>query len=287
MNTWNQKLLEYRINRNFNPSEWVLNKANVFNEYLKKNNLYGAVLSVSGGIDSAVTLALLSYTLSLPNSNLKKIWAINQPIHSSNWALERANELCKHFDIELKVIDQTKYYDLITDLVYKETGVVNNNFSGGQMKSYMRTPINYYCAQLMTQIGYPAVVMGTGNKDEDGYLAYFCKAGDGVVDIQLISDLHKSEVYKVGNYLKVPDSILNAVPSADLWDGQEDEKELGFTYDFIEFYTGYYLKMEREAKLEFLKTLDNSSYKEFIDFEEKCKTIHNKNQHKLIGIVNL
>ena len=72
MNTWNQKLLEYRINRNFNPREWVLNKANVFNEYLKKNNLYGAVLSVSGGIDSAVTLALLSYTLSLPNSNLKK-----------------------------------------------------------------------------------------------------------------------------------------------------------------------------------------------------------------------
>lgn len=287
MNTWNQKLLEYRNNRNFNPSEWVFNKANVFNEYLKKNNLSGAVLSVSGGIDSAVTLALLSYTLSLPNSNLKKIWAINQPIHSSNWALERANELCKYFDIELKVIDQTKYYDLITDLVYKETGVVNNNFSGGQMKSYMRTPINYYCAQLMTQIGYPAVVMGTGNKDEDGYLAYFCKAGDGVVDIQLISDLHKSEVYKIGNYLKVPNSILNAVPSADLWDGQEDEKELGFTYDFIEFYTGYYLKMERKAKLEFLKTLDNSSYKEFIDFEEKCKTIHNKNQHKLIGVVNL
>jgi len=129
--------------------------------------------------------------------------------------------------------------------------------------------------------------MGTGNKDEDGYLAYFCKAGDGVVDIQLISDLHKSEVYKVGNYLKVPDSILNAVPSADLWDGQEDEKELGFTYDFIEFYTGYYLKMKKEEKQQFLKALDNNQYKEFIDFEEKCKTIHNKNQHKLIGIVNL
>ena len=287
MSFWKQKLEEYRINKKFNPNEWVANKTKVFNEYLKKNNLSGAVLSVSGGIDSAVTLALLSYTLSLPNSNLKKIWAVNQPIHSSNWALERATELCKHFNIELKVIDQTDYYDLITNLVYKETGIENNSFSGGQMKSYMRTPVNYYCAQLMTQIGYPAVVMGTGNKDEDGYLAYFCKAGDGVVDIQLISDLHKSEVYKVGHYLKVPDSILNAVPSADLWDGQEDEKELGFTYDFIEFYTGYYLKMKKEEKQQFLKALDNSQYKEFIDFEDKCKQVHNKNKHKLIGIVNL
>ena len=287
MSFWKQRLEEYRINKNFNPNEWVANKTKVFNEYLKKNNLSGAVLSVSGGIDSAVTLALLSHTLSLPNSNLKKIWAVNQPIHSSNWALERATELCNHFNIELKVIDQTDYYDLITNLVYKETGIANNNFSGGQMKSYMRTPINYYCAQLMTQIGYPAVVMGTGNKDEDGYLAYFCKAGDGVVDIQLISDLHKSEVYKVGNYLKVPDSILNAVPSADLWDGQEDEKELGFTYDFIEFYIGYYLKMKKEEKQQFLKALDNSQYKEFIDFEGKCKQVYNKNKHKLIGIVNL
>ncbi|KNC85971.1 NAD+ synthetase [Sphaeroforma arctica JP610] len=64
------------------------------------------------------------------------------------------------------------------------------------------------------------------------------QAGDGVVDVQLISDLHKSEVFKVGHELGVPKSTLEAAPSADLWDGQEDEEELGFTYDFIELYTG-------------------------------------------------
>ena len=60
--------------------------------------------------------------------------------------------------------------------------------------------------------------------DEDGYLCYFCKAGDGVVDVQLIADLHKSEVFTVGKYLEVPEDILVAPPSADLWDGQTDEE---------------------------------------------------------------
>lgn len=58
----------------------------------------------------------------------------------------------------------------------------------------MRTPVGFYAAQLLSQNGTPAIVVGTGNKDEDGYLFYFCKAGDGVADIQLIADLHKSEV---------------------------------------------------------------------------------------------
>lgn len=64
-------------------------------------------------------------------------------------------------------------------------------------------------------------MLGTGNHDEDGYLGYFCKAGDGVVDVQLISDLHKSEVFKVGAELGVPESILRSPPSADLWDGSD------------------------------------------------------------------
>ena len=151
----------------------------------------------------------------------------------------------------------------------------------------MRTPINYYCAQLLSQMGYPAIVMGTGNMDEDGYLAYFCKAGDGVVDVQLIADLHKSEVFKCAEYLGVPDSIVKAKPSADLWDGQEDEKELGFTYDFIEFYTGWYLKLNDEQKKGFITEISDNSYSEFIQFEARCVSIHNRNKHKISGVINL
>lgn len=68
----------------------------------------------------------------------------------------------------------------------------------------MRAPAVYYVAQLLSQEGNAAVVMGTGNKDEDYYLGYFCKAGDGVVDVSLISDLHKSEVFQVAKFLHVP-----------------------------------------------------------------------------------
>jgi NAD+ synthase (glutamine-hydrolysing) len=55
-------------------------------------------------------------------------------------------------------------------------------------------------------------------------LCYFCKAGDGVVDVAIISDLHKSEVFAVGREIGVPQEILYAAPSADLWEGQEDEQ---------------------------------------------------------------
>jgi NAD+ synthase (glutamine-hydrolysing) len=285
---WSMYLDNYRRNlRRFSPKYFVRTKVKKFNEYLGKHNLSGAVLSVSGGVDSALTLALLKKVKELPNSNLKKIWAINQPIHSSDWALNRARELCKKFEIELTVIDQTETFDNLTELVGSATGVKQNKFSGGQMRSYMRTPINYYCAQLLTQSGYPAVVMGTGNMDEDGYLAYFCKAGDGVVDVQLIADLHKSEVFKCAEYLGVPMSIVKAKPSADLWEDQEDEKELGFTYDFIEFYTGVYLKMTEEYKKLFICDLSEDSYREFYKFEKKCVAVHNRNRHKIGGVVNL
>lgn len=285
--TWKDELQNYRNSRNFNCELWVNTKIEKFNNYLGNHSLSGAVLSVSGGVDSALTLALLKKVTELPNSNLKKIWAISQPIHSSDWALNRARELCQKMDVDLKVIDQTETFDKLTEIVSQATRVSPNKFSGGQMRSYMRTPINYYCAQLLTQDGYPAVVMGTGNMDEDGYLAYFCKAGDGVVDVQLIADLHKSEVFKCAEYLGVPSSIVEAKPSADLWEDQEDEKELGFTYDFIEFYTGSYLKLSEDEKKMFLDNLDNDSHKEFLDFEEKCVAVHNRNKHKIGGVVNL
>ena len=284
---WQNKIKKYRENKNFNEKDWIDQKVLKFNNYLKENKLSGAVVSVSGGIDSAVTLGLLKKTKELPDSYLKEIWAINQPIHSSDWALRRSEELCKKMEIELKVIDQTQIFNNLTEIITDSTKIDSGKFSGGQLRSYMRTPINYYCAQLLTQEGTPSIVMGTGNKDEDGYLAYFCKAGDGVVDVQLISDLHKSEVYKVGIELGVPKSIINSAPSADLWDGQKDEDELGFTYDFIEFFTGYYLNLKESEKLNFINNLNKENCNEFISNLDKCESIHYRNKHKINGVVNL
>jgi len=280
-------IVSYRSQRSFDPKIWVDEKCKKFNDYLVTHGISGAVLSVSGGVDSAVTLALLVHTMSLSNSNLKKICAVNQPIHSSDWAYNRAKELCDKFDIEMVTINQTETHKDLIELVNKNCSYTGTVFSDGQLRSYMRTPINYYLSQLQSESGFPSIVMGTGNADEDGYLAYYCKYGDGAVDVQLINDLHKSEVFKVGKYLGVPESILTAPPSADLWENQEDEKELGFSYDFIELFTGYFLKLDPNDQQKMIDSLDKDSKEEFIKNREACEKVHMRNLHKINGIVNI
>jgi NAD+ synthase (glutamine-hydrolysing) len=78
-----------------------------------------------------------------------------------------------------------------------------------------------------------------------------------------------------------------AKPSADLWEGQTDEEEMGFSYDFIEFFTGYYLKLSKSEQEKLLKTLTATSLVNFNSASEKCQAIHKRNQHKLGGVINL
>lgn len=281
--SWKDSLHLYREQLAFVPKDWIIAKCQKFNEYLGQHGLSGAVVSVSGGIDSAVTLALLKYTMDLPNSNLKRITALNQPIHSSDWALNRSVELCDKLGLNIEIIDQT---DIHEQLINK-FAVDGNSFSRGQLRSYLRTPANYYAAQLLSQQGFTALVVGTGNKDEDGYLAYFCKYGDGAVDIQLISDLHKSQVFAVGRELQIPESILTASPSADLWDGQTDEEEMGVSYDFVEFFTGVYLKYDLIDSELFRESLNVDDLSDFDRMKALCENIHMRNAHKLNGVINL
>lgn len=269
-----------RARRNFSVKNWIEKKTDILNEYARKNGLKATVVSVSGGIDSAVTLGLAHYAMSKEGSPLKRVVGIAQPIHSTDKIWKRALELRESFkNAEIFTVDQTSVYDLLKNTVDSCLSIQGGQFASGQLKSYMRTPVGFYTAQLLTQEGTPAVVIGTGNKDEDGYLFYFCKAGDGVADIQLIADLHKSEVFAVGVELKVPESILVAPPSADLWDGQTDEGELGFPYDFVELYTEY-LDYSEEAKEQFKKQLSEEALKQFNETGEKALKVHLRNKHK-------
>eukprot|EP01083_Nonionella_stella_P233562 822775_1 len=275
-------LQDIRVTRNFNAKQWIHEKCTLFNNYMQSNGLKGAVLNLSGGVDSAVTLGLLKHASRMPFSPLRRILAVAQPIHSSSWAFNRAKEAADVFETELVTIDQTEIYDRLKALIdYKVGNGPGNAFVGGQLRSYMRTPAVYYVAQLLsTNESTPAVVMGTGNKDEDGYLAYFCKAGDGVVDVQLISDLHKSEVFHVGAVLGVPNSILSAAPSADLWNGQTDEDELGFSYDFIELWTTF-IEFDSEKQNRIRNKLSDDAKQQLKQWGDKAMEVHRRNKHKI------
>jgi len=281
------KLVEYRARRNFNPEDWITKKITLFNDYLRKSGLSAACVSLSGGVDSAVTLGLIKRAQEVKDSPLKRTLGIAQPIHSSAWALNRAKEAAEALKVDLVTVDQTEQHTRLANIVDSAVGIKGGSFATGQLRSYMRAPVGYYVAQLLSQAGTPCIVMGTGNRDEDGYLAYFCKAGDGVVDVQLIADLHKSEVFKVGAALGVPSSILIAPPSADLWEGQTDEDELGFGYDFIELFTGEYLPKSDADKEAFKKSLSADALKEFETSAKMAETIHRRNQHKLNSPLNI
>jgi len=281
------KLAAYRAHREFDPKKWIDRKTDVFNDYMRKAGLSACVTSVSGGVDSAVTLALCAFAKKKPNSPLKRVVGLCQPIHSSDWALKRGKENIEACGAELVIVDQSKLHNELSDLVDKAAGIEGKAFAKGQLRSYMRAPTAYYTAQLISQAGDPCLVMGTGNMDEDGYLAYFCKAGDGVVDVQLISDLHKSEVFKVGVELGVPMATIQAAPSADLWDGQTDEDELGFTYDFIELFTGAYLPLSESDKASFRNSLSSDAKTQFNDWGAKAEAVHCRNKHKIGGVCNL
>lgn len=283
-----KKALEaYRSERGFDAKKWVADKTAKFNAYMAKCGLKACVVSLSGGVDSACTLGLMKRASEAKDSPIKRVVALSQPIKSSAWAFNRAKECADALKAEFFVIDQTKLHDQLVGVIDKALGIQGKGFATGQLRSYMRTPAAYYASQLISQSGSPCVVMGTGNMDEDGYLAYFCKAGDGVVDVQLIADLHKSEVFKVSAELGVPKSILVAAPSADLWDGQTDEDELGFTYDFIELYTGWYLKQSAEKQAAWEKSLSKEAAEQFNAWKTAATRIHNRNKHKFDSPMNL
>ena len=68
-------------------------------------------VSVSGGVDSAVTLGLMKYAMDMKDSPIKRILGISQPIHSSAWAYNRAMECGKALGVEIIVVDQTSVFD--------------------------------------------------------------------------------------------------------------------------------------------------------------------------------
>ncbi len=279
-----------RQRRNFNIETYVEAKANVLNDYMRKSKLRACVVAVSGGIDSAVVLALVHYASKQPDSPIIKIVPIALPIFKSEFttnqdqATQRGLELIATLGLEPHVIDLTKAFSELKNAVDTAINITGDAWASGQLVSYTRTPAIYYTTSLLSQEGKPAIVCGTTNRDEGAYLGYVGKASDGMVDVQVISDLHKSEVRKVAVFLGVPHSILNVKPTGDMFDGRIDEEVFGAPYDFVELFL---LLKSLDQDLDcpiYLSQLDATSQEQFYVLSSRLEALHRYNAHKyLVG----
>lgn len=188
-------------------------------DYLKKSGASRVIIGLSGGIDSATAAALARVALGAEN-----VRGLILPYHDGNHAdVEDALLLCRSFKLKSRVIDISP----MIKAYFRDFPRANWLRRGNKM-ARERMSILYDWAAY-----YDALVLGTGNKTEL-LLGYFTKHGDGAADLEPLGGLYKCEVRQLAASLGVPEKLISRTPTAGLWKGQTDEKELGFSYDLLD-----------------------------------------------------
>jgi NAD+ synthase len=207
-----------------NPSAEMLNinaplaeriLTNFLRDEIKRTGLQRAVVGLSGGIDSALSCVLAARALGPEN-----VLAVRMPYATSS------PESLTHAQL---IIDQTGVQSEtfeITDMVQPllKTLPEGAEKRAGNVMARARMIVLYD-----RSAGANALVVGTGNKTEI-LLGYTTLYGDSASALNPLGDLYKTQVRQLSRHLGLPQPILDKAPSADLWAGQTDEGELGFTY---------------------------------------------------------
>ena len=187
--------------------------AEFISEKIEKSQTKGAILAVSGGIDSALVATIAKKALG------KKIRFIFLPFFKTCPFRKNVSLLEKALKTGVKRVYLGKVIE-----AFEKTLPDGGNLAYGNLKPRIRMAVLYYLANLKKLL-----VLGTTNKSELE-IGYFTKYGDGGVDVEPIADLYKTEVFELARELKIPIDILETAPTAALWPGQTDEKELGVSY---------------------------------------------------------
>jgi NAD+ synthase len=175
-----------------------------------------AVLGLSGGIDSAVSAALAVRAFG-PESVL----SVMMPYRTSDPASERdAREVAASLGLEPRLVPISEMAD-----GYLAQEAVEDRMRRGNVMARCRMIVLY---DLSVEWG--GLVIGTSNKTE-ALLGYSTQFGDSASALNPIGDLYKHQVRQLARHLGLPASVIDKAPSADLFAGQTDEEELGFTYE--------------------------------------------------------
>src|SRR5450432_2027122 len=234
-----EPLRALRSSRGFDAREVLDAKLCRLNRWFAAEELNAAVVGVSGGVDSALVLGLLMAASKQAGSALRKVVPLLLPVAGpgatgQEAATERGRRVAAALGAEVWHVPLGPALVATVGALSNASGLAFSPWSEGQCLSIMRTPALYGAAALLQTHGFRSVVVGTTNHDEGAYLGFFGKASDGMVDVQPISDLHKSEVRSLALLLGVPSDIVSSPPSGDVFDGRSDEQMIGTTYDAIE-----------------------------------------------------
>ena len=173
------------------------------------------VVGVSGGVDSALVLALCTRALG-PQS----VHAILMPYRTSaQSSTDDAVTVCETLEVRHETVDISP----AIDAYFAQQPEASRARRGNKM-ARERMAVLYDLS-----FARDALVVGTSNKSEL-LLGYGTVHGDMAHAINPIGDLYKTQVFSLSAFLGIPEQILNKPPSADLWEGQSDEADLGFTY---------------------------------------------------------
>lgn len=200
-----------------------------------------AVIGVSGGVDSATSLCLVSQAL-----GPKSVFPVLLPYghlhpHSVTDAVLVLN-YCNIPEQQREIID----IQSIVDTFFADEGTVDPLRKGNAMA---RVRMMYLFDRAKK---HKALVVGTENKTEH-YLGYYTRFGDEASDIEPLRQLYKSQVYTLAKILGVPNSILTKAPTAGLWDGQTDEQEFGFSYNDADKILSMYID-QKKSKHEIIQS---------------------------------
>jgi NAD+ synthase len=175
-----------------------------------------AVINLSGGIDSALSCYLAAEAMGPQN-----VLAIRLPYRASSpESLEHAQMVIDATGVQSITVDITPMVEPLFD-VFPDM----NNMRKGNIMARQRMIVLYDQSEA-----FKGLAVGTGNKTEI-LLGYTTVYGDAANALNPIGDLYKTQVRQLSRAMGIPEEVIGKAPSADLWAGQTDEGELGFTYE--------------------------------------------------------
>jgi NAD+ synthase len=184
-------------------------------KHLTAANASGFVLGLSGGVDSATTVALAVRAV-----GPERVLAALLPCHSLPEDARLAHLVAETLGIPTVTVDLDGAYDALTAALPPS----DHPLAAANIKPRLRMTTLYYLAQSHNYL-----VLGSGNKSEL-MVGYTTKYGDGGVDLLPLGSLYKTQVWELARELGVAQEVVERSPSAGLWPGQTDEEEMGITY---------------------------------------------------------